>query len=687
MRTRQTRFLIFAPLAALLAVFAGCKAESPTAPPPVTSTSGGGSGGTSTSGGVTPPVGASLTLTANNTAPLTNSIVTLTATVTQNGQPVPNGTAVEFNTDNGQFTDVSATRTIRTTTNGVATASLTLTSAGVANVTATVNNVTKSIQITFSDQPITPPKPSTAPTISSVTPNTGLPAGGTTVTITGSNFRPPVRVLVNAGPAGVHEAFVNQNSVTPTQFTAVMPAINLATTQTQAADITVIVDAGNPTQEQVTKTGAFTYVNPAGTLVPVIRTLSPTSGPIDGGTRVTIVGDAFDVNGVQVFFGNAQAQVISVNFNQIIVLSPTGRDTSPNAGVPVTGPIDVKVINVTSGKSVTSPVQFRYVPKMQLTLIGPNQGPFTGGTRFTIDGTGFNEPLAVTLAGVAATVIKVTGTEITGISNGVVVTGCNDVTGPVVVTNGDNGDSATGLTWIYRVAKPTILSVSGPINPGGTVSVIVANAVDPSRFTIASASGGTPVTAPISGETQNANGTTTFLVTVPFNVTLATQTCPSGGTSQIPTNFNVTYTSVASSCTDTLNGGLIVNPPAGPILTFVPNGFGIFNAVITPACPACTPPTPASVAPSASQTVNITNTGNLLGTPTPLTISNVSTAGQCSNFTLVLPTVPQTLNPCDSVPIVARYNGQTSASSETCTVTVTTNAGTKSINLTGVSSQ
>src|SRR5437588_4682777 len=188
-------------LMALMAALIGCKAESPTAPP------SGTGGGSNTSGGVTPPVGATVVLTASSTAVQVDSLVTITATVTQNGQPVANGTAVEFVTDNGTFTDVSDVHTIRTTTNGVATVVLTNSTAGVSTVTATVNNVTKSIKITFSEAaPPPPPPPSTAPTISTVTPSTGPPAGGTVITITGTNFRTPVRVLFNAGPAGTKEA-------------------------------------------------------------------------------------------------------------------------------------------------------------------------------------------------------------------------------------------------------------------------------------------------------------------------------------------------------------------------------------------------------------------------------------------------------------------------------------------------
>src|SRR4029077_20636141 len=124
-----------------------------------------------------------------------NSNVVITATVTQNNQSVPNGTAVQFITNLGTFTDTGGTQSIRTTTNGVATATLTSASAGTATVTATVNNVSKQITVTFSTQPVVPPPPSTTPTIPPTPPNTGKPQGGDTLTITGTNFNGPLRVL------------------------------------------------------------------------------------------------------------------------------------------------------------------------------------------------------------------------------------------------------------------------------------------------------------------------------------------------------------------------------------------------------------------------------------------------------------------------------------------------------------
>ncbi len=664
MKQTKQRF-IFLTLSALLVLFAGCKGESPTAPPPITGTSGGGTGSGS---GTPPPVGATITLTASNTAPFTSSTATLTATVSQNNAPVPNGTAVEFvtTTASANFTDTpdNPTTIIRTTTAGIAKATVTSSVAGPVVVTATVNNVTKSITLNFQDVVVPPVPPSTAPTISSVNPATGLPTGNQSIVITGTNFRSPVRVLFDPGNGqAAKEAF--STSVTPTSITVISPAFDLGVSQQLVVSITVIVEAGAPTEQRVTKAAAFTYTAPV--LTPVFRALSPTSGPIDGGTRVTITGDAFEAP-LQVFFGSAQAQVLSVTFHSIDVMSPTARDTNPNGSGVVTGPVDIKIVDVNSGKSVVAPSAFRYVNKAQITAITPDQGPFTGGTRFTIDGSGFVAPVTVYLDGIAASVIKVTATEITGISNGIALSSCADSTGPIVVTNVDNGDAATApVPWIYRVFKPVIVSVlPGSVVAGGNVSVRVANAAGFPRITL-----GPPASTDVSitSQTDNGDGTTTFLVVVPTTITLSTQTCAGSVTAQQPTALDVTYTSQGTGCSSTLTKGLFVSPAATPFLTLSPTSFAPFSATIAPPVPPAVTPTVTNPPP---QTVTIFNTGG-----GPLSITSVTTSGAgCGNgvgqISVTVPP-PQTLNTCDSAPITASYKGTTIPSNALCTVTINTN--------------
>jgi hypothetical protein len=663
MKQTTQRFTLLA-LLALTALFVGCKGESPTAPPPITGTSGNGSGST----GGQPPVGANIALTVSSASPFTGSTSTITATVTLNNAPVPNGTAVEFATTspNANFTDTSdnPTTLIRTTTNGVAKATVTSSSAGPVVVTVTVNNVTKSVTLNFQDPVINPPPTSTAPTISSISPASGLPTGNQSVVITGTNFRTPVRVLFDPGNGQTpKEGFVT--SVTPTQITVNTPAFDLGVAQQIVASITVIVEAGTPAEQRVTKSAAFTITAPV--LTPVVRALSPTSGPIDGGTRVTITGDAFEAP-AQVFFGSAQAQVLNVTFHTIDVITPTARDTNPNGSGTVTGPVDVRVLNVNSGKSVIAAAAFRYVSKAQITAITPDQGPFTGGTRVLIDGTGFNEPVTVYLDGIAASVVKVTPTEITAISNGIAITGCSDATGPVVVTNVDNGDTATApVPWIYRVLKPLIVGVSagGSIQPGSSVSVSVINV---GQFP--SLSFGTTL-VPITSSTPNAsNGTTTLTAVVPTTIQLQTQACAAGGAAPIATSFPVVVTNLETGCTVTLNNGLTVNPVPVGRMTLTPNPLALTATAGVAGNPSATPPVPAVPPQPGNGAFTIINTG-----AAPLTISSVVSSNPAV-YTVVADPSGTTLAVCDTAVVGVRYGPEAAGTSSGAQITVSASTGT-----------
>jgi IPT/TIG domain-containing protein len=667
-------------LMALMVVFAGCKSESPTTPPL-------GTGGTPSGGGGTPPpTNASISVAVSNANPLVNSNVTITATVTQNNQPVPNGTAVQFLTSLGTFTDTGAASTIKTTTNGVATAIVTSPTAGPDTITVTVNNTSKQTTITWSTQPVVPPPVSTTPTVTSITPNTGKPQGGDTLTITGTNFVGPIRVLFDFGNGTVKEGFVA--GFTPTTITVVTPAIDLAAGTAQAADVIVLTQAGTAAEQRVVKAAGFTFTS--ATLVPLVRAVQPTSGPISGGTRVTIIGDNFQ-SPVQVFFNAAEAQVISVTFSQIIVMSPRASDTTPNGSGVVTGPVDIRVRNVSSNKEVTYSAGFRYIPKMQITTVGPTSGPFTGGTQITIDGSGFDDPLSVVIgsgpSGVAAQVIRVSATEVVAITGAFQPTGCGDVSGPITVTNTENGDQAQGPQFTYKVPKPLITAISpNPACLTCSVNVTVLGAFGFPRITI----GGN--IANINSQTTNPDGTVTFNVSMPPTVVLSTQACPSGGTTQIPTPFSVTYTSATTGCSDTSNNGLIVAPTPAPVLFVTPGAFTPFAATFVPGS-AGPPIVPPSETPSGSQTVSVINTGvNCAGTPCPLTITaftQVNGSGNgCADFAIVAPPPPVNLNACDALPIFVTYNGPTPPGviTDTCTFSVVTNAasnGTKTFLLVG----
>lgn len=631
MKTMRQKSNLFA-LLMLLAVFAACKGESPTAP---TSTSPGG-------GTVTPPTGSVVTLTVSNPTPFVSSQSVVTATVTLNGQPVPNGTAVEFTTDFGTFSETGTQAALRTTTNGVATATLTSSTAGKATIQAVVNNVSKTTSVTFQIvvEPGCPPNcPVTHPTITSVSPAFGAPGGGETVTITGTKFLAPVRVFFDFGAGTTpKEAFVV--SRTDTQIVVTSPPVDLGTGQTKNATIVVITEAGTTTEDRATSPSPFVFQ--AEVLTPSVSAISPDSGPIDGGTRVTIFGSGFQAP-VQVSFapgasagaqGWTAIQIVSVSFNQIVAITPTAREVNPNGSGTLTGAVDIRVRNINSDKEIIKPVFFRYTAKMQITAAGPTEGPIAGGTKVVIDGVGFNDPVTVSIGGFVAIPIKVTGTQVTAVTPAIIPTSCSDQSGPIIVTNVDNGDFASGPTFIFKVPKPTILNVSPTsVSPGGSITVNVANAIPGNtKITLGDKAGF--ITA---ASTNAATNVTSYTVTVPSNFTFQTQACTVGnvaGTQPVPLDVNVTYLSVESGCTDTVQGVLRINPPSSACTIPPPP-----NGVVSPAAPTCASTTPASpvATGSATGTATITVLNTAAAGSQPLTITGASASAQINGTFIVAP--------------------------------------------------
>lgn len=604
----------------ILTLFAGCKGESPTAPPP----GGGNNGG----GTTTPPVSSTFTLTTSNSNPLIDSIVTITATATQNGAAVPNGTAVEFVSTGGAL-DGGGTAIIKTTTNGVATVTLTASSASTIRVQGTVNNVSRTVDVQFSEKPITPGPIDTTPTISSVTPSILRPAGGETIRINGTNFKAPVRVLFDVGlPLPVEASVV---AVTATTIDVVTPAVTLGAGQQLVSDVIIITEAGSTTERRVAGADLVTFRNEE--LTPRISAISPNSGPVVGGTEVKIFGDGFQAP-VQVSFGFLEgptwqeARVVQVTYNEITVIAPDGRSVSLNGGTPITGPVDVRVVNIASNKDVVLESSYRYVSALQITAVGPTEGLFTGGTRVQIDGIGFVAPVAVSIGGVAAQPISVSGSRIIALTGGVNLTSCGDTSGPVVVTNIVNGDQAQGPAFTYRVPRPAVISVTPtPATEGQLVQVLVANALPGvNRIKI-----GDRVVFPTSSIFNN-DGSATFTVAVPTNLTFTTTSCTAGnitGTRNVPLLLDVTYTNVQTNCTDTADDALTVNPSDLSCQIPPPQ-----NAVLTPTTPPCVNMGNVVFAGATTGTTNFTvlNSGGQ-----PLIISNVAVSASANATVTVAP--------------------------------------------------
>lgn len=148
------------------------------------------------------------------------------------------------------------------------------------------------------------------PSITSITPNTGSTAGGTAITISGSNFKSGATVTIG-GAAASNVVFVNASTLT-----AVTPLGPTNEQATQPKDVTVT----NPDGQSATRSGGFTYTVPP----LAVDTISPASAPPAGGVTVTITGAGFSsaVTSSVTFGGTAATNVTVVNAVTMTAVAP-----------------------------------------------------------------------------------------------------------------------------------------------------------------------------------------------------------------------------------------------------------------------------------------------------------------------------------------------------------------------------
>ena len=138
---------------------------------------------------------------------------------------------------------------------------------------------------------------------------------------------------------------------------------------------------------------------------------------------------------------------------------------------------------------------------MALSDVTPDRGPATGGTPITIHGSGFFEPLTVTIGRTVATVLRVSDSEVVARAPAI-DSDCSDHPTTITITNIDDGDQVTG-TYTYIALHPAFTSIPSLI-AGDSASIAIANEQNATgKFTLA----GRVILA-----RSNADGTFTFRV-------------------------------------------------------------------------------------------------------------------------------------------------------------------------------
>ena len=263
-----------------------------------------------------------------------------------------------------------------------------------------------------------------------------------------------------------------------TQITATRPAASVG-----PVDITVTTPGGTSATSSSDK---FTYIG-----IPTIISVSPTTGPVDGGTNVIITGTNFTgLGATTLFFGTN-----SFPATNVVVFSAT----QINATTPL-HPLGAVNVNLTTpGGNVIKTGGYTYVAAPVFTSITPNTGGTTGNTAVTIIGTNL-----------------------------------------VGTTTVYFGTSATPATLV-SVINATAVSATSPVHAAGAVNIIVlspngtATGVNAFTYSVPSVSitlNPTTINMPLAAGSTATNSSLGITVTTntPFTITVRDNSAAYGRT-------------------------------------------------------------------------------------------------------------------------------------------------------------
>jgi PKD repeat protein len=299
------------------------------------------------------------------------------------------------------------------------------------------------------------------PTFTSIAPTTGPLAGGTPVTIIGTN-------LIGATTSGIYNVSIGGTALT--NMTVVSNTTIIGSTLAHAAGaVNVVITTPNGT---VTGTGAYTYESP-----PTFTSIAPSTGPVSVSTPITIIGTNL------IGATNSGSSLYNVSIggtamtNMTVVSSTTIIGSTPanaTAGA-------VNVVITTPNGTATGPNAYTYVAAPAFTSITPATGPLVGGTPITIIGTNL---IGATNSGSSIYNVSIGGTAITNMtvvsSTTIIGSTLAHAAGAVnVVITTPNG-TATGTGAYTYVAAPTFTSITpttGPVSVSTPITIIGTNLI------------------------------------------------------------------------------------------------------------------------------------------------------------------------------------------------------------------
>src|SRR5690554_5521882 len=219
--------------------------------------------------------------------------------------------------------------------------------------------------------------------ITEIRPAGGPVAGGQTVTIKGQGFEDGMRFSFGDAPAELLSVDAHAGS---------------ATVRTPAHAAGLVALRAQTSTVSARLADAYLYHADE---TPQIAAISPAVGPTSGATEVEIRGVGLDGAGVEFVFGAQSATVLERDTTFARVQTPAGP----------AGSVDV-IMQDAQGEVGRLVDAFEYRQAIVIASVDPGEGPVSGGSAVTIQGSGFSGAQRVEFGGIGAEFEVLSDTEI-----------------------------------------------------------------------------------------------------------------------------------------------------------------------------------------------------------------------------------------------------------------------------------
>ncbi|CAM9134190.1 unnamed protein product, partial [Discosporangium mesarthrocarpum] len=214
-------------------------------------------------------------------------------------------------------------------------------------------------------------------TVHSVTPTLGYSVGGTEVTVTGSSFRYTSAIMCQFGESQAPATVVDS-----TKVICITTPIAGGPDASDKVNVTISVN-DQDLMPAISVFGVFLYLP-----TPEVTRISPSSGPLAGGTAVTVSGKNFNDVGERVMckFGDKLVYATPVSQGEVLCQSPPHVEGKVMLGVSTDG-----------GRGFSSHgdegPMYTYLPSLHVSSVFPSVAPVSGTTVVSVFGSGFvNSP-------------------------------------------------------------------------------------------------------------------------------------------------------------------------------------------------------------------------------------------------------------------------------------------------------